>query len=205
MRRFVAATKYYNMTCITAALVAVVMLCFVSCKGKVQSNDSLVQSRDSIPALHVWEVSTVISDSGITRFRLNTPEWVVYDKPQDPYWHFPKGIHFERFNEDLEVFAKVDADSALYYTERDYWILIGKVNAMNLDGEHFETEVLYVDQKADRIYTDQKMKITQAENIIYGVGFESNQRLSKYTILNPTGIIPIDEEPQPKDSASVEE
>ena len=81
---------------------------------------------------------------------------------------------------------------------------MGNVHAMNLDGEHFETDILYVDQKADRIYTDHKMKITQADKIINGVGFESNQRLSRYTILNPTGIIPIDEEPVQQDSTQVE-
>lgn len=180
------------------------MLCFVSCKGKVKSNDSLVQSRDSIPGLHVWDVSTVISDSGITRFRLNTPEWIFYDKPEEPYWHFPKGLHFDRFNENLEVFASVDADSALYYTKKEFWVLIGNVKSMNLDGECFETDLLYVDRKSDHIYTDHKMKITQSDKIINGVGFESNLRLSKYTILNPTGIIPIDEEEsQPQDSTSI--
>ena len=128
----------------------------------------------------------------------------MYDKAKEPFWHFPDGLHFERFDENLDVFAKVDADSALFYTEKDFWELIGNVHAMNLDGEHFETDILYVDQKADRIYTDHKMKITQADKIINGVGFESNQRLSRYTILNPTGIIPIDEEPEQQDSTQVE-
>lgn len=192
------------MFCITAALSAVVMLCVTSCRGKVVSNDSLVQVRDSVPGMHAWDVSTVVSDSGVTRFRINTPEWVVYDKAKEPFWHFPDGLHFERFDENLDVFAKVDADSALFYTEKDFWELIGNVHAMNLDGEHFETDILYVDQKADRIYTDHKMKITQADKIINGVGFESNQRLSRYTILNPTGIIPIDEEPVQQDSTQVE-
>ena len=181
------------------------MLCFVSCKGKVKPNDALYQSRDSIPGLHVWEVSTVISDSGITRFRLNTPEWIVYDKPAEPYWLFPKGLHFESFNENLDVFASVDADSAVFYNQKEFWVLVGNVKSMNLDGERFETDVLYVDQQADRIYTDHKINITQSDKIINGVGFESNQRLSKYTILNPTGIIPVDEEEQPQDSTAVAE
>jgi len=107
----------------------------------------------------------------------------------------PKGFIY-RFDENLDVFASVDADSAFYYNQKEFWVLIGNVKSMNLDGERFETDLLYVDRKADRIYTDHKMKITQSDKIINGVGFESNQRLSKYTILNPTGIIPVDEEEQ---------
>ena len=180
-------------SCITAALSVVVMLCFVQCAGKVKSNKALTADRLESPALHIWDVSTVISDSGITRYRLVTPEWLVYDKVKEPHWLFPQGLHFEKFDENLEVFAQVDADSAIYYTEPDQWLLIGNVKAVNLDAEQFETELLYVDQQRDRIHTDKKIKVTQSDKIIYGVGFESNQRLSKYTILDPTGIIPFEE------------
>lgn len=160
--------------------------------------------RDSVPSLHVWDVSTVVSDSGITQYRIVSPEWLVWDKAVEPNWLFPKGIHFEKFDENLDVFAKVDADSAIYYTKLDDWVLVGNVKAMNLDGETFETEILFVKQKEDRIYTDKDIKVTQSDKIINGVGFESNTRLSKYTILNPTGIIPIDGD-EKQDSTTVSE
>ncbi len=169
------------------------MLSFFSC-GKISRNKTLDVQREGMPGLHAWDVSTVISDSGITRYRMESPEWLVYDKVQEPYWFFPDGVHFEKFDENLEVFAEVDADSAIYFTKTEKWTLMRNVKAMNLEGEHFETELLYIDQQADRIYTNEKIKVTQADKIINGIGFESNQRLSKYTILNPTGIIPIEEE-----------
>lgn len=169
------------------------MLCFVQCGGSVRSNKEISANRIESPSLHVWDVSTLISDSGITRYRLKTPEWLVYDKVSEPNWFFPQGIHFEKFDETLEVFAQVDADSAIYYTKLEQWTLIRNVKAINLDGEQFETELLYIDQQRDRIHTDENIKVTQSDKIIYGVGFESNQRLSKYTILNPTGIIPFEE------------
>jgi len=194
--------KKYNYSCITTAFIAVVMLCFVSCAGKVRSNKTLDADRMEIPSLHVWDVSTVISDSGITRYRINSPEWVVYDKVEKPNWFFPQGLHFEKFDENLDAFAEVDADSAIYYTNTDQWILMKNVKAMNLDGEHFETELLFVDTQDDRIYTNEKIKVTQSDKIIYGVGFESNQRLSKYTILNPSGVIPIDDDSQTTSSDS---
>lgn len=183
---------------------AIILLCLASCGRKVKSNQALVAVRDSVPSLHVWDVSTVVSDSGITRYRIESPEWVVWDKASEPNWLFPQGIHFEKFDENLDVFAKVDADSAIYYNKKDSWVLVGNVKAMNLDGETFETELLYIKQKENRIHTSKNIKVTQSDKIINGVGFESNTRLSKYTILNPTGIIPIDAE-ENRDSTAVSE
>ena len=45
-----------------------------------------------------------------------------------------------------------------------------------------------------RVFSDSVIHITREKSIIEGVGFESNEEMSKYTILNPTGVFPIDEE-----------
>lgn len=169
------------------------MFVFISCSSRIESTEELSNSRDSIPLIHAWDVSTVISDSGITRYRVETPEWLVFEKAAEPYWDFPHGIHLEKFDENLNVYANVDADTAVYYNKKEMWILSGNVKAMNLDGEKFESEKLFVEQRNDRIYTDRFVTITQKDRIINGIGLESNQKLTKYTILEPQGIIPIDE------------
>lgn len=184
--------KYLN-TYITVAFLATVMFVFISCSSRIESTEELSNSRDSIPLIHAWDVSTVISDSGITRYRVETPEWLVFEKAAEPYWDFPHGIHLEKFDENLNVYANVDADTAVYYNKKEMWILSGNVKAMNLDGEKFESEKLFVEQRNDRIYTDRFVTITQKDRIINGIGLESNQKLTKYTILEPQGIIPIDE------------
>ena len=66
----------------------------------------------------------------------------------------------------------------------------------NLEGERFETERLYWDQKKELIYSDTIVKITDATGtVIYGDDFRSNQSLSNYTIQNGrANIILKDEE-----------
>jgi hypothetical protein len=64
---------------------------------------------------------------------------------------------------------------------------------MNLEGEQFETPLLFWDQKSESIYSDSSIVITREASIIQGVGFRSNQEMTKYTILRPTGIFPINE------------
>lgn len=176
-------------------MLLVVMLIFMSCgRSKVETNKTLVVARDSMPLMHAWDVLTLISDSGVTQYRVEAKEWVVYDKRQRPCWLFPSGLHLEKFDTNMVVTAEVDADSAIYYNSEEIWVLMGNVSAVNEKGERFESERLILEQKQDRIYTDKNVKITQKDKIINGVGLESNQRLSKYTILKPTGIIPLDDE-----------
>ncbi len=179
---------------ITVALQAIVMLVLQSCSSSVESSASLGVERDSAAVMKTYNVTTLVSDSGITRFRVKTPEWLVFDKKAKPTWEFPQGIHLEQFDENLDIHSEVDAKKAIYYTELEQWILSDSVFAVNVEGEKFESEILYVHQKEDRIFTDKFVKITQEDKIITGIGMESNQRLTKYKVLKPQGIIPLDEE-----------
>lgn len=179
---------------ITVAFQAIVILVLQSCSPSVENTATLGMERDSAAVMKTYNVTTLVSDSGITRFRVATPEWLVFDKKAKPTWEFPQGLHLEQFDENLEIHSEVDAQKAIYYTELEQWILSDSVYAVNVDGERFESEVLYVHQKEDRIFTDKFVKITQEDKIITGIGMESNQRLTKYRVLKPQGIIPLDED-----------
>ena len=71
---------------------------------------------------------------------------------------------------------------------------MGNVHIQNLKGEQFDTELLYWDQRAQRIYSDEFIRIEQPDRIITGHGFESNQQMTVYTIRKPEGIFYVDEE-----------
>ena len=129
--------------------------------------------------LTATDVTTLVSDSGITRYRVDAKVWKVFDRVEDPYWDFPEGIHFDRFDPDMNVDAEIESKKAVYYTTRKFWDLKDSVHAMNLKGEHFECDQLFWDEKAERVYTNGKVKITQQDKIIYGKGFESNQTFTK--------------------------
>ncbi len=65
---------------------------------------------------------------------------------------------------------------------------------MNLAGEKFETPLLYWDQNQHRIYSDSFIRIEQQDWISTGMGFESNESMTVYSILNSKGDFPIDSE-----------
>ena len=61
------------------------------------------------------DVSTLISDSGVVRYKIESPLWLVFDQAKEPRWDFPKGIHLEKYNDMFRVEAEVRCDSARYF------------------------------------------------------------------------------------------
>ena len=79
---------------ITIAFGAIVMLLsFSSCGGKKNTLGDAITERDSLPVMNTLGVTTLISDSGVTRYRVNTEEWTVYDRKKPSYWAFEKGVY----------------------------------------------------------------------------------------------------------------
>ena len=165
-----------------------------ACHKEEAEQSPYSKERIYMPVLATDTVSTLISDSGITRYRIEATEWLIYDKTDPPFQEFPKGIYLEQFDENLNVQASLQADYAYYNETMQIWILRGKVHALNRKGEQFDTPELIWNQPEHRVWSDSAIHITRETCIIEGVGFESNEEMSKYTILNPTGVFPIKDE-----------
>lgn len=175
--------------------IAVSLLLLCSCNHKdVKLRTGAVKDRAAIPALNTDSVTTLISDSGITRYRITATKWLVYDKAEPPYWEFTEGIYLERFNEELEVNSILRSDYAHYNQESHLWHLRGNVHSLNEKGEIFDTPELFWNQDSEQVYSDSTIVITRQQTIIRGIGFRSNQSMTLYTILNPTGIIPFEDD-----------
>lgn len=177
-----------------ASVVLALVLCLVACHKPEVQQGAVTLPREQIAALMTDTVSTLISDSGVTRYRIEAPQWLLYDKTDPPYQEFPQGVYLEQFDYDLFVQASLQSDYAYYNEKTQVWTLTGNVHALNRKGEQFETPKLIWDQKTHRVYSDTTIHITRETSIIEGVGFESNEEMSKYTILNPTGVFPIKDE-----------
>ena len=167
---------------------------FAACHKEAIRYDTQAIPREQVPVLETDSMTTLISDSGVTRYRIESPQWLTFDRTDPPYQEFPQGIYMEQFDEDLTVKASLKADYAHYNENLQVWTLRGNVHALNREGEQFDSPEMKWDQKAHRVYSDTTIHITREKSIIEGVGFESNEEMSQYTILNPTGVFPIKEE-----------
>ena len=170
------------------AWVAVMFLLFPACSGNEQKQDIPATNRDSLPVMRTVGVESFISDSGVIRYKIIAEEWIVYDKLDPSFWAFEKGVYLEQFNEDFTAEATIKADTAYYYDKKKLWELRSNVHIENLKQEKFDTELLFWDEHKQEIYSDKKIRIEQADKVIIGHGFESNQQLTDYTIHNTEGI-----------------
>ena len=62
---------------------------------------------------------------------------------------------------------------------------------VNEKDERLETELLYWDREKELVYTDRFVKITTEDEIVMGIGLESNPRFTKYVIKNVSATISI--------------
>ena len=199
---------YITFINITAAFYAAVMfVLFPACSSKDKNLAEAITERDSLPSMKSLGVTTLISDSGITRYKIITEEWTVFDKKNPPYWAFEKGVYLEKFDSLFRIDASIKADTAYYYEKKKLWELRSNVSIRNLKGDKFDTELLFWDEKKEEIYSDKYIRIEQEDKTITGYGFESNQELTEYQIRNTTGIFTVEDNSAtmnttPKDSIS---
>lgn len=165
-----------------------------SCSGRQKAMGEAITERDSLPMMDTRGVTTLISDSGMIRYRILADEWKVFDRKKPPHWSFEKGVYLEKFDTLFRVEASIGADTAYFYTKEELWKLVRNVHIQNLKGEKFDTDLLYWDQKKKRVYSDRFIRIEQPDRVITGRGFESNQEMTVYTIHKPEGIFYVDEE-----------
>ena len=185
--------RYTTLLHITAAFYAAVMfVLFPACSGKDKDLAEAITERDSLPSMKSLGVTTFISDSGITRYKIIAEEWCIFDKKEPPYWAFEKGVYLEKFDSLFRIDASIKADTAYYYEKKKLWELRTNVSIRNLKGDKFDTELLFWDEKKEEIYSDKYIRIEQEDKTITVYGFESNQELTEYTIKNTTGIFTVE-------------
>ncbi len=181
MRRILAAISMAGLLCSA----------FSSCGGEQKQTLDITVDPELTPTMLTHDVSTLISDSGITRYHITAPVWYVYGESKSPRWTFPEGVFMEKFNDSLKREATVECDSATYFEKRRLWRLDGNVRIKNIQNERFLTEQLFWDQRSQRVYSDSFIHIERQDRIIEGYGFNSNDRLTEYQVNRVSGIFPV--------------
>ncbi len=174
----------------------------VSCRQKEHPAVVMKYDPDIVPTMITDSVLTLISDSGVTRYKLEAAVWKTFDKAKEPYWYFPEKFHLERFDDNYNIEATIDGDTAWNYTAKRLWKLKGNVFVRNIQGDEFKTDLLYWDQNQAKLYSEEYIEIKQGDLLLKGYGFESNQEMTVYKISRPfDSAIPFNDSPAaPSDS-----
>lgn len=173
------------------AAVVMAVAVFVACDNGTPKDTVGNVNPEHTPTMVTDDVETLISDSGITRYRIVSPKWLVYDEAKEPHWDFPKGLELESYDDNLKPDASIKCDSAQYLKRKQLWRLDGKVIINNKKNEKFLTRQLFWDQRAHKVYSDSFIHIETPDRVLEGYGFEANERLTGYRIRNVSGIFPV--------------
>ncbi len=174
-------------------VVAVALAAMVwGCREEKKVDISSQLHPDRMPTMYTRNVSTLISDSGVTQYKIVAPVWYVYDEADTPYWNFPEGLFLQKYDPKFNVIATVAADSARYFKMQRLWRLEGNVEMKKVPKDLFLSQRVFWDQKRQQIYSDTFVHIENATHVLEGTGFVSNERLTVYRVLRPQGIFPVD-------------
>lgn len=158
--------------------------------GSKEASGRIDVDKDTVPTMITDSVNSFISDSGIVRYHLTAPIWLMYDEASEPYWLFPQGLELEQYDDNMQTASTMVSDTARYFSRLKLWKLDGNVRMRNIDGDKFLTQQMFWDQRDHKVYSDSFVHIERATRIIEGYGFVSNEQITTYTIRRPTGIFP---------------
>lgn len=175
----------------TVAAAAVLFL--FSCSNDVNEVKKLAKSED-LPLEVQENLDLTYSDSSYVRLQLQAPLAEHYPQLEEPVRKFTKGINVKFFDSFGKEDARLRADYATQNINTDLWHATGDVVVVNKKDEQLNTEELYWDQRTEKIYSDEFVKITTDKRVIMGEGFEADQNFDNYVINKVTGEIAIEDE-----------
>ncbi|MCX6256637.1 MAG: LPS export ABC transporter periplasmic protein LptC, partial [Bacteroidia bacterium] len=97
------------------------------------------------------------------------------------------------YNPDKSVQSTLTAGHAIYKEKLELWEASENVVVVNQNGDIINSEKMFWDRKKGKIYSDEFVKITTKDEIIYGNGFEAGQSLNNWVIKQITGTVNLKE------------
>lgn len=158
-----------------------------SCEGQKEHTAPAVHDRDSASMMISYGVNTLISDSGVIKYRIVTERWEVNTVRNPSRWIFEKGLFFEQFDEKFHVQSYIQCDTAYYYDQKKLWELRSRVSILTKDGLRFTSQQLFWDQASHELYSNVPSRLVTPDRTLEGTYFRSDERMTRYFVSNSRG------------------
>ena len=162
-------------------------LLFNACDEQKTHVAPAIHERDSVSMMTSYGVNTLISDSGVIKYKIVAERWDVNTVRQPPRWTFEKGIFMEQFDEQFHVEGYIQADSAWYYEQQKLWELRGRVYIRNVNGLVFRSEEFFWDGIRHEFYSHKFSRVVTPERTLEGTYFRSDEHMTHYEVTNSVG------------------
>ena len=169
-------------------IICVLLALFASaCQETVEHTAPAIRDRDSASVMTSWGVNTLISDSGVIKYRIVTERWDVNAVKHPSRWTFDKGLFLEQFDEKFHIQAYIQCDTAYYYDQLHLWELRSRVRVRTKEGLRFTSEQLFWDESRHELYSYVFSRLVTPERTLQGSFFRSDERMTHYLVTNSRG------------------
>lgn len=152
----------------------------------------LVTSRVNVNLEKGEDVTIRYSDNGIPRITAHGPTVIRHSGGEKPYLEFSDGITLCFFTAEGDTESTLTARYATAVENSREMIVRDHVVVINQKGERLDTDELVWDEEKKIIYSNSFVKITTANEIIYGKGMTANQNFTDYVVKSISGTIKVD-------------
>ena len=129
-----------------------------------------------------YGVNTLISGSGVIKYRIVTERWDVNTVRNPSRWAFICGIFMEQFDEKFHIEGYIQADTAWYYDQLKLWELRGRVRLRNVNGLRFSSEELFWDGMKHELYSNKYSQVITPERTLEGTYYRSDENMRHCTV-----------------------
>ncbi len=158
-----------------------------SCTEQKSHTAPAIRDRDSVSMMVTYGVNTLISDSGVIKYRIVSERWEVNTIKNPPRWIFEKGIFLQQYDKTFHIEGYIQADSAWYYDQQKLWELRGRVSIRNVNGLIFHSEELFWDGIRHEFYSYKFSRLVTPERTLEGTYFRSDEQMTHYEVSNSVG------------------
>lgn len=164
-----------------------VVLGVMGCEERQEHTAAAIHPRDSASMMTSYGVNTLISDSGIIKYRIIAERWDVNQARRVSRWTFDKGLFLEQFDQKLHINSYIQCDTAYYYDQRRIWELRGRVRVLTKDGLRYTGEELFWDENKHELWSNVYSHLVTPERTLEGTYFRSDEGMTKYYVSNSKG------------------
>lgn len=171
----------------TILFIAIASLLLTACQEQKEHTAPAINPRDSVAMMISYGVNTLISDSGVIKYRIVSERWEINQNRKPTRWIFDKGLFLEQFDQKFHLQSYIQSDTAYYYDENRIWELRGRVRILTKDGLRYRSEQLFWDENKHELYSHVHSTLITPERELQGSYFRSDEQMTKYYVSNSKG------------------
>ena len=190
--------QFKNRINLTPVVIFLTIGVFFSCRNKI-AEIKAITDYNNYPIQTTLNAEYMFSENGILKNKLVATKLERYEEKDTSRTIVSGGFVLYVYDDLGKVTATMSAVNGIYYPKQNILEAMDSVKLQNEKNQILETNTLTWLQDSDKVFTDDLVKITSDQGVIYGrKGLVSNAAFTNYRLIDPIGEIFIKEEEKEK-------